>query len=45
MRLDPEKGAKLEKWLYRWDYIDTLIHPENVVMDPELILTQAVTWE
>ena len=45
MRLDPEKGAKLEKWLYRWDYIDTLIHPENVVMDPELILTQEVIWE
>jgi hypothetical protein len=45
MRLDPERGAKLERWLFRWDYIDTLIHPDNVDRDEELVATTAVTWD
>ena len=38
------KDAILDLWLFRWDYIDTLIHPDNVILNPDKVRKEPVTW-
>ena len=37
-------NAKVERFLFRWGYIDTLKHPDNVDQDEREIAARPVTW-
>ena len=43
------KDAKLELWLFRWDYIDAqkepFLHPDNVGKNPDDVIREAVRWD
>ena len=37
-------NAKVERFLFRWGYIDTLKHPDNVDQDEREIAARPITW-
>ena len=37
-------NAKLERFLYRWGYIDSLRHADNIDRDDREVLNTAITW-
>ena len=38
-------NAKVERFLYRWGYIDSLRHPDNVDRDVREVLNERITWD
>ena len=37
-----QNNAELEKFLFRWDYIDTFINPDNVDLDPKVVKAEPI---